>query len=223
MALQTINLGTFANDGTGDDLRTAFQKVVNNFNHLRDLVEDAIIVENMGTGQGLFKQKDVNVLEFYNIKNGSNIIVTLDSDNNDVVVALRINSAVEFNDNAINNVGDIYNAGDIFLKTNKKLHGNVEGDLYGTVYPQVDDLIGYGHIVGPNSSTPSRVDGIPVLDVTRPIVNFDFGLVDPSQMPFKNTVQYLLFIIGMDFGTVVNPSNISVDGGPIIIPQPQQF
>jgi len=27
MALQTINLGTYANDGTGDDLRTAFQKV----------------------------------------------------------------------------------------------------------------------------------------------------------------------------------------------------
>lgn len=27
MAIQTINLGTYANDGTGDDLRTAFQKV----------------------------------------------------------------------------------------------------------------------------------------------------------------------------------------------------
>jgi hypothetical protein len=27
MAIQTINLGTYANDRTGDDLRTAFQKV----------------------------------------------------------------------------------------------------------------------------------------------------------------------------------------------------
>jgi hypothetical protein len=27
MAIQTINLGTYANDGTGDDLRTAFEKV----------------------------------------------------------------------------------------------------------------------------------------------------------------------------------------------------
>jgi len=27
MAIQTINLGTYANDGTGDDLRSAFQKV----------------------------------------------------------------------------------------------------------------------------------------------------------------------------------------------------
>lgn len=30
MAIQTINLGNYANDGTGDDLRTAFEKVNTN-------------------------------------------------------------------------------------------------------------------------------------------------------------------------------------------------
>jgi hypothetical protein len=34
MALQTINLGTYANDGTGDDLRTAFEKVNSNLTEL---------------------------------------------------------------------------------------------------------------------------------------------------------------------------------------------
>jgi hypothetical protein len=34
MALQTINLGTYANDGTGDDLRTAFNKVNANLTEL---------------------------------------------------------------------------------------------------------------------------------------------------------------------------------------------
>lgn len=34
MAIQTINLGTYANDGTGDDLRTAFEKVNSNFTEL---------------------------------------------------------------------------------------------------------------------------------------------------------------------------------------------
>ena len=34
MAIQTINLGTYANDGTGDDLRTAFTKVNANFTEL---------------------------------------------------------------------------------------------------------------------------------------------------------------------------------------------
>ena len=34
MAIQTINIGTIANDGTGDDLREAFVKVNNNFTEL---------------------------------------------------------------------------------------------------------------------------------------------------------------------------------------------
>ncbi len=41
MALQTINLGTYANDGTGDDLRTAFQKVNANLVELYSTVYGA--------------------------------------------------------------------------------------------------------------------------------------------------------------------------------------
>ena len=33
MAIQNINLGTYANDGTGDDLRSAFTKVNDNFDY----------------------------------------------------------------------------------------------------------------------------------------------------------------------------------------------
>ena len=34
MAIQTINIGTIANDGTGDDLREAFVKVNNTHNRV---------------------------------------------------------------------------------------------------------------------------------------------------------------------------------------------
>ena len=34
MAQQTINIGSTANDGTGDQLRTAFDKVNDNFNEI---------------------------------------------------------------------------------------------------------------------------------------------------------------------------------------------
>ena len=34
MAKQTVNIGTTVNDGTGDDLRTSFDKINNNFNEL---------------------------------------------------------------------------------------------------------------------------------------------------------------------------------------------
>ena len=34
MAIQTINIGNIANDGTGDDIRVAFGKVSDNFEEL---------------------------------------------------------------------------------------------------------------------------------------------------------------------------------------------
>ena len=37
MAIQTINIGQNVNDGTGDDLRTAFDKVNDNFTYLDGL------------------------------------------------------------------------------------------------------------------------------------------------------------------------------------------
>ena len=47
MAQQSINIGTSANDGTGDPLRTAFDKINDNFSELygssaeaNDLLED---------------------------------------------------------------------------------------------------------------------------------------------------------------------------------------
>jgi hypothetical protein len=55
--LQTINLGSYANDGTGDDLRTAFEKVNINFGLLfaEASVNSAI---NLGSGTGIFAQKN---------------------------------------------------------------------------------------------------------------------------------------------------------------------
>lgn len=38
MTIQIINIGSSANDGTGDQLRTAFDKVNDNFDELNDLI-----------------------------------------------------------------------------------------------------------------------------------------------------------------------------------------
>lgn len=80
MSIQTVNLGTYANDGTGDDLRTAFEKVINNFDYL-DLtkVEDG---ENLGTAipntYGIYAGVDGSTLQFKSIKQGDNITITSD-------------------------------------------------------------------------------------------------------------------------------------------------
>jgi len=49
MAKQTINIGTTANDGTGDGLRDAFDKCNDNFTELYDRVNTSVPSTNIGS------------------------------------------------------------------------------------------------------------------------------------------------------------------------------
>lgn len=49
MTQQVINVGTTANDGTGDALRTAYIKCNNNFNELYSRVQDTVPGSNIGS------------------------------------------------------------------------------------------------------------------------------------------------------------------------------
>ena len=74
MTIQTINLGNYANDGTGDDLRTAFQKVNANF---AELYGEAAIstARNLGAGIGLFAAKDGINLNFKSLASADHSVV----------------------------------------------------------------------------------------------------------------------------------------------------
>ncbi len=77
MALQTINIGTLANDGTGDDLREAFIKVNQNFDDLDLRSPESTTVTNLGnTGQGVFAQKVGAELQLKKLVQGSNVTLT---------------------------------------------------------------------------------------------------------------------------------------------------
>lgn len=75
MAIQTINIGNLVNDGLGDDLRTAFQKVNANFTELADSL--TITAANVpGTnGVGLFKEQIGLELRFKTLKAGNKIAI----------------------------------------------------------------------------------------------------------------------------------------------------
>ena len=82
MSIQTINIGNYANDGLGDDLRTAFEKVNANFDLLN--TTDTTAAANVGTGSGIFAQKSGTTLQFKSLIGGSNI--TLSSDGTSVTI-----------------------------------------------------------------------------------------------------------------------------------------
>jgi hypothetical protein len=75
MAQQTINLGIYPNDGTGDDLRTAFTKVTSNFAELYTQLA-ATTGQNVGSGVGIFSAKVNNVLTLKSITGSNGIVVT---------------------------------------------------------------------------------------------------------------------------------------------------
>jgi hypothetical protein len=76
MPIQAINLGSYPNDGTGDDLRTAFEKVNSNFNLLfsESNVTTGI---NLGGGTGVLFQKNSSTLnlEFKTLTSLDNSVV----------------------------------------------------------------------------------------------------------------------------------------------------
>lgn len=85
MTIQTINLGSYANDGTGDDLLTAFTKVNANFAALDASAAIANGV-NVGTGVGIFFAKDTTNLQFKSLTS-TNSSVTISSTGNTVNLA----------------------------------------------------------------------------------------------------------------------------------------
>ena len=85
MAIQTINIGNQVNDGLGDDLRTAFQKVNANFTELSSQL--TVTVSDAGaTGTSIFKQKVGADLQFKTLLSGTKIAI------NDNVDTITINN-----------------------------------------------------------------------------------------------------------------------------------
>lgn len=85
MAVQLINVGNIANDGTGDDLREAMIKINQNFEELDLRDDEQTTASNLGgVGEGIFAQKDGYDLQFKRLIPGSNI--TLESTDNTVII-----------------------------------------------------------------------------------------------------------------------------------------
>lgn len=92
MSLLEINVGTFANDGTGDDLREAFRKVNLNFQELDLRDDESTTASNLGaTGESVFAQKLNYELQFKKLVAGKDISLT----SNDERIVITANGGVK--------------------------------------------------------------------------------------------------------------------------------
>ena len=191
MTIQTINIGNVVNDGLGDDLRTAFEKVNANFTDLS--AQLTITATNVGTvGVGVFKEKVGADLRFKKLVSGTKMLL---NENVDTVT--------------VNNT-----APDAFIRIDTDA-----GVMLASTYQQIT-LAGTAAPGSTTSRKDIEVNAfgsvlsiktmIPVTDILE---SYDFGTINGA---YTNAMQVALQSANIDFGTVLLPGRIDIDCGSIL-------
>jgi archaellum component FlaF (FlaF/FlaG flagellin family) len=191
MTIQTINIGNVVNDGLGDDLRTAFEKVNANFSDLSTQL--TITATNVGaTGVGVFKEKVGADLRFKKLVSGTKMLL---NENTDTVT--------------VNNT-----APDAFIRIDTDA-----GAMLASTYQQIT-MAGTAAPGSTTSRKDIEVNAfgstisfktiIPVTDILQ---SYDFGTINGS---FTNAMQVALQSANIDFGTVLLPGRMDIDCGTIV-------
>jgi hypothetical protein len=191
MTIQTINIGNQVNDGLGDDLRTAFQKVNANFADLSTQL--TITASNVGaTGSGVFKQKTGTNLEFKKLVSGTKMLL------NETDTAIIINNTTP--DAFIRFDTD---SGSMLASTHQQI------TLGGTAAPGSVTSRKDIEVTTSGSSILFKTI-IPVTDI---LTSYDFGSITGE---FDNAIQVIYAASNIDFGLITLPGTVSLDCGTIV-------
>jgi hypothetical protein len=238
MTIQTINLGNVANDGTGDDLREAFAKVVANFAELDSRTPEATTAVNLSTGQGIFAGKDDAELQFKSLIGGTNATLTSDSESITIDVDSGVTQFLIASDSGSLTVTEnttVTIQGGNLVSTqrdgnavviNSSALGSLSDDTNPTLSAGLNaagyDLASVGNIDAAtvngvfNGNLTGLVHGIDIRDLNEPreTNNFDFGTVSPSAI--DNIYDYIFATTDVDFGGIsgIQP-NVNLDFGSI--------
>ena len=191
MAIQTINIGNVVNDGLGDDLRTAFQKVNANFTSLS--AELTITASNLGTaGINIFKQKTGTNLEFRKLVSGTKIL--LDETETSVIVNNTAPDAfIRFDTDS----------GSMLASTHQQItFGGTAAP--GSVTSRKDIEV---------TTSGSTVYFKTIIPVTDILTSYDFGTITGE---YENAMQVVYQASNIDFGTIGLPGRIDLDCGGIL-------
>lgn len=238
MAVELINVGQIANDGTGDDLREAFIKINQNFEELDLRDDEQTTASNIGSiGEGVFAQKINYDLRFKKLIAGQDVIlssndqtITIDAngglktilliaDNGNKtlegITHLNINGGPNINTMLTNNTLTINYVGPIGLSDdlNPKLSNTLDANSNSITNAGTIDASEFiGNFTGNLTGNVYGVDVRQLNSIFEPN-NFDMGKIS---QPILNIYQWLLTDIDIDFGTFDLPEQRIVDLGSIV-------
>lgn len=217
MAIQTINVGLLANDGTGDDLREAFIKINENFNEL-DLRSESTTATNVGSGFGVFKELVDNELQFRNVAVNpafpDTMVVGISDDGNTLYLHSRqatyritdgTNTIVSGVEQVLTMTGS--GAADVSVDNSTRtitIDSQIENELSPTLGADLD---------ADNNSllNVNEINGIS-MDKIAEAFGFDFGTISTVK---TSIFDFLVDQVDVDFGTIVTPNLAEVDFGEL--------
>ena len=231
MALQTINIGTLANDGTGDDLREAFIKVNQNFDDLDLRSPESTTVTNLGnTGQGVFAQKVGAELQLKKLVQGSNVTLTSSttgitinatgglqqlnvvSDSGSLQLAdggtLNIRGGAGSTTSVAGNVLTINSTAEVSSDTTPELGGNL--DAGGNDISNVNTLTASNINGALTGNVTGLVHGVDIRNIEPNTAGFDFGSLSND---VRGLSDWLIYQTDIDFGSHLSPDPRNFDAG----------
>lgn len=231
MAIQTINIGTNPNDGTGDDLRTAFEKVNANTEYLFGVAEQT--GQNLGgAGAEVFKVLESNVFYFRKLIAGNNISLNETENTIEITNTMPVSRFIVAGDSGTLLAGDQINLnftgvegtrvtasenGKI-ISIDSRLERETAPALTATLLAQDNDISGVGTLgvrdAFIENIVPQEIKNVPYEPrLGRYIGGLDFGLLEE---PVYSALDYVIRSIGVDFGTIENNNPIEVELGTIV-------
>ena len=231
MAVQTINIGTLANDGTGDELREAFSKVNQNFDDLDLRSPESTTVTNLGnTGEGVFAQKVGSQLQLKKLVQGSNITLTSSttgitinatgglqqlnvvSDTGSMQLAdggtLNILGGAGASTSVSGNVLTIASQAEVKSDTTPELGGNLNAG--GNDISNVNTLTASNFSGALTGNVTGLVHGVDIRNIEPNTAGFDFGSLSND---IRGLSDWLIYETDIDFGAILTPDARSFDAG----------
>lgn len=219
MALQTINVGLLANDGTGDDLREAFIKINQNFDDL-DLRTESTTAQNaaVGAGFGTYKEQVGSILYFRDIAPDplfpGSIGVRVSDDGNTLYLQ-SANATLRFTDGT-NTLTSSVEQVVTFTGTEGASVSVDDFTRTVTIDSQLERET-MPHLGGPLNARNFDIYNLHNLNtilVSKLEEAFSFNFGDISMLR-ENIIDWIVNSTDVDFGTITSPANEIVDQGSI--------
>tara|TARA_Y100001954_G_scaffold209863_1_gene235284 strand:+ start:420 stop:1100 length:681 start_codon:yes stop_codon:yes gene_type:complete len=217
MAIQTINVGTLANDGTGDDLREAFVKVNSNFSELDTRTEQTTAVNLGSTGQGVFKELVGSELRFKKLVPGTGMSITSNDDNltleslaSTFIIQTSTNSVAAGGGSTIEFTGA--GATQIFGDNNSNPRSvTIRSRLEDETAPRLGANLDAKNF---NITNINKIgDGTNNVEITSLAAGFNFDLGSLGTNSATSIFDFIIKSTGIDMGTLASPQEIEIDGG----------